>query len=296
MGLTNRYMQRSLAGIMWFILSLVVSAMNDALAKYLSIGMHALQIAFFRFLFSALVLLPFMCYRGKKSFYTSVLWVHCIRGVLLFFGISLWIYAVSLVPITTMTVISFSIPIFVLILAPFFLNEQVGRQLWGAAILGFVGIIIVLNPQKSDFNWLLLVVAVSVLMFAILDVLNKRLVNNEGILAMLFYSAIVTVILSIFPAIYFWSTPNLYDLSLLLLLGIGANLVLYCILKAFNVLNGSTLAPFRYIELLISVVIGYIWFDETPGLNTCLGAMLIILCASFVMHYQLKNNKAISQD
>ena len=153
--------------------------------------MPGIQVAFLRFMFSVITLLPFMLYYGKKSFKTERPSLHIIRGSLLFIGITLWCYGLRVVPLASATVINFTIPFFVLFLASIFLKEKVGLMRWLATIFGFVGIYIVLDPNSASFHLHSLILLVSALMFASLDVINKKYVIKETMLSMLFYSAIV---------------------------------------------------------------------------------------------------------
>jgi S-adenosylmethionine uptake transporter len=158
-----------LLGITWFIASLVISCGNDVITKYLGTNLHPMQVAFLRFFFGTLSLLPFMLYNGKQAFQTSRPIIHIIRGTLLFVAITIWCFGLNIVPILSATLLTFTIPFFVLILAPIFLKETVSWPLWTATILGFAGVILVLDPTHIDFNPLSLLMLSSALLFASLD-------------------------------------------------------------------------------------------------------------------------------
>lgn len=283
-----KYNAKYVQGIAWFLLSIIVSNANDVIVKFMSDSMHFMQISFFRFAFGTLSLLPFMLYFGRSAFATSRPIVHMARGAILFFAMSMWIYGLGLVPIASATLITFTIPVFVLIMAPLFLREKVGSMLWVATILGLLGVVIVFNPSSADFNPLALFMLLSAIMFASLDIINKKFVIKESMLSMLFYSALTTTVLSAYPAYLLWKTPELRDIGLLIALGIGSNFVLYCLLKAFAIVNASAVAPYRYLELVISGITGYILFSETPGMNMLLGAAIIIPATLYIAYAQIK--------
>jgi S-adenosylmethionine uptake transporter len=277
-----------LVGVSWFVLSLFISSLNDVLTKYLCGSIGPYEVVFFRFLFSIITLLPFMLYYGKNSFITSRPLVHVIRGGLLFGGIALWSHALSVVVVTVATVISFTIPLFVLIFAKIFLGENVTLARWVATVVGLIGVVIVINPTSATFNIMSASLILASMMFAGLDVINKKYVIKESMFSMLFYSSIVTTALSSFPAFLNWSMPTTQDLLLLLILGAGANLILYFLLKAFALIDASAAAPYRYIELLISSFLGYLIFAEIPTINTVIGALIIIPCTLFVIYNEIK--------
>ncbi|OIO60485.1 MAG: EamA family transporter [Verrucomicrobia bacterium CG_4_9_14_3_um_filter_43_20] len=293
--LNKRHRYTYLIGIMWYTLSLMVSNLNDVFTKHLGSNMHAMQVTFLRFLFATIVLIPFMIYFGKKSFSTSRPGVHIMRGALLYGGIALWVYGLSIVPITVATVINFTIPIFVLILAIFFLSERVGWQRWIATIAGFAGVILVLQPSEGNFNPMTLLLLLSALMFAALDVTNKKFVVKETMLSMLFYSALVTMLLGLIPAINVWQAPTTQQWLLFFGLGCGGNLLLFFLLKAFAAVDASALSPFRYFELVIAGITGYLFFQEVPAFMTLLGAVVIIPSTLFIVYYETKRERESQQ-
>ena len=284
-----KFCMKYFIGISWFILSLFISSMNDIIGKYVSASISPLETAFFRFLFGTLSLVPFILYGGLKSIKTSRPNLHFIRGLFLAIAIFLWIKGLSTSQVTTATIISFTIPIFILILAPIFLGEKVSLKLWVVTIIGLIGIIITLNPSDLNFNMDSLLFVVATVLFASLDIINKKYVIKESMLSMLFYSSLVTTILGLFPVVInwrVWQMPKATDLFYLMILGAGSNAILYCLLKAFRLVKASSVAPFRYLELLFSLGLGYIVFNDLPGYTTYIGALLIIPCSLYIVLQQ----------
>ena len=275
-------------GIAWFILSLVISNLNDVIAKYVGSDLHFAQTTFCRCFFGMLSLLPFMIYGGIKSFKTPRPIMHVIRGSLLYFGIAIWILGLNLVPIATATIMTFTIPLFILIMAPIFLGEKVSARLWSATLVGFVGVIIVFNPSHDTFQPISLILLLSSLMFATLDIINKKYVVKESMLSMLFYSAVVTSVLGFYPAYMFWQDITTHQLVLLAILGAGSNLILYCLLKAFSFVQASAVAPYRYLELVLSAFVGFVVFSEIPAMATYIGTLIIVPCTLYVASQQIK--------
>lgn len=270
------------------MLSLVVSCGNDTITKYLGDSLNPWEITFFRFLFGVLTLLPFMVYQGKQAFKTTRLKLHFVRGILIFIAIGLWSQGIKVAPITTATIMSFTVPMFVLLLAPILLQEHVTWPMWLATIVGFVGIVLVLQPDTSTLNSASLFFISAASLFALLDILNKKYVTQEPMLCMLFYATLVAIVFVTIPAIQYWRTPTQQEMLWLVALGGGGNLILYCLLRAFALANASALAPFRYLELLISMAIGYTFFQELPHKHSYLGAAIIIPCTLFIVYYQNK--------
>ena len=80
------------------------------------------------------------------------------------------------------------------------------------------------------------------------------------------------------------------------MLGCGGNLILYCLLKAFAATEASAIAPFRYIELILSAGLGIVVFNEIPTLALCLGSLIIIPCTLFLMYSETKAKETTDSD
>jgi len=281
-----------LQGIVWMIVVCAISNMNDILAKCVGGRLSGVEVAFFRFFFSALVLLPFMLAKGRGAFVTRYPGVQFIRSLLLVLAVAPWCYGVAALPLTLATTISFTVPFFVLPLAKIFLNEHVGWQRWFATLFGFLGIVVSLHPSEGTFNPMVFALVGSTIMFASLDIINKKLlIQDESLLSMLFYSAVGTAALGFIPALLTWQTPTLQELFFLALLGGGASLILFCLLKAFAATEVSALQPFRYVELILSGIFGLIIFHELPSLSTVLGAAIIIPSTLYIAIYETREQK-----
>ncbi|WP_265022214.1 DMT family transporter [Wolbachia endosymbiont (group B) of Ischnura elegans] len=277
-----------LFGVIWFILSLLSSVANDTISKYLSLHLQSFEITFFRFLFTTITLVPFMFYYGIEAFKTSQISIQITRGALLFCGMVLWTYGLTTFPIVTATIISFSIPLFVILLAIPLLKENIIWQRWIVTIIGFVGIAIATKAHSEDFNPKILIFIVSALIFAILDILNKKLVIKESVISMLFYSTLTTTIFSTPPLLFYWHMPSLSELILLLILGISSNLILFFMLKAFALTDATALAPYRYIELIISAIVTYVIFNELPDKSALYGTLILIPSTLFIAYSEGK--------
>jgi len=275
-------------GVLWFLLSGVSSSINDVIGKYTGAHLHSYEITFLRFLFGTLTLIPFVMYYGVSTLKTSRPMVHFFRGLLLFLGMAAWTYGLTLAPVTTATVVSFTVPLFVLVLGVFFLSERILWQRWVVTIVAFCGLVITLNPNADDFNPEVLIFVVAAMSFAILDIINKKFVVKESMISMLFYSAIVTALLALPFALQHWTTPTMEELVLLFILGASANLILFFLLKAFALADATALAPYRYFELVVSAIIAYIVFTEVPTEATILGSLVIIPSTLFIIYSEKK--------
>ncbi len=275
-------------GVSWFILSLLSSSLNDVISKYAGMRLHSYEITFFRLMFGTLTLIPFILYYGPATLKTTRPLVHFFRGLLLFFGMASWTYGLSIAPVTTATVISFTIPLFVLVLGVFFLKENIIWQRWLVTVVAFIGLVITLNPHASDFNPNIFIFIAAAMSFAILDIINKKFVVQETMISMLFYSATITALLALPFAMKYWITPTTHELILLFILGASGNLILFFILKAFALADATALAPYRYFELVVSAIIAYLVFQEVPTQATIIGSLVVIPSTLFIIYSEKK--------
>lgn len=281
-----------LQGIFWMILVCIISNMNDVLIKHVGGRLSGAEVAFFRFLFSTLWLLPFMLARGKGSFQTKYPKVHFVRSLLLVLAVAPWCYGVASLPLTLATTLAFTTPFFILPLAKIFLKEHVGWQRCAATIVGFVGILVSVNFTGAAFNPMALALVASTVMFATLDIINKKLLTeDESLLSMLFFSALGTAVLGFIPALLTWETPTLQEMGFLALLGGGGSLILFFLLKAYAATEVSALQPFKYFELVLSAIFGFVIFQEFPTTSTLLGAAIIIPATLYIVFFETRQQR-----
>lgn len=275
-------------GVLWFILSLFSSSINDVISKYIGNRIGSYEITFFRFFFSALTLVPFIFMSKTNTLKTSRPVIHIFRGVLLFLAIAAWTQGLKVSAVTTATVVSFTVPIFLLIFSAFALQERIIWQRWFVSLIALFGLVLTIAPTSQDFNINVLLFVFAAIAFAVLDIINKKFVIKESLISMLFFSSVVTFFIALPFAYLEWVHPNLYEIFLLLILGASANLILFCLLKSFMYADVTALAPYRYLELIISATIAYLVFSELPSKETCYGALIVVPCTLFIIYSEKK--------
>lgn len=223
-----------------------------------------------------MVLLPILVFQGRSAFKSARLSMHAARGVLLALGIGLWCYGLSLMPFASCVVINNTMPFFKMLFAQLILGETVGKARWLASLAGFVGCLIVFNPTAATFRPESLVLLLSACCFAMLDIFNKKYTTSETVTSMLFYGAISTAAIAAVQAIPHWVPVAAGQVALIGLLGIGANFLLFCLLKAFKYVDASATCPYRYTEFVLSALVGFFLFKEMPSKSTFLGSCIIL--------------------
>lgn len=280
-----------LQGVFWALMICVVSSTNDVLMRFLGERLHVVQIIFFRFLFSTITVLPLMLRHEKNLFKTEQPKTHALRALVGALALGLCCFSVNIMPLAENTAIMFCEPLFFLPMAYFLLKEKVDKNRWIATLVGFIGLLVIVQPGMESFRLTAFVPMVAAMLFAYLCVMAKQMISTEHTLTLLFYFGLGT---SIFAGIFlpfFWTTPTLHELSFLVLLGIGANLIQVCLFCAYSSTDASALAPFRYTEFLFAGTFGFLFFGQIPDLSIILGAGIIGVSAFYISYMETKKEK-----
>ncbi len=287
--MSNRYQ----LGVLWSLSACLISAFNDLACKLSGAELSGVNVLFFRFLFTALFFVPFIIINPKK-YTTKHFWVHGIRGGLFALAMVPWCCGLILLPLPMVTTISFTTPIFITLLAGIFLKERLGWQRLLATGVGFIGIMISAQfDLTGSVNVMAGLAILATLLFAILDIVNKRLlILNERIQPLMFYSALWTTLWTLPFALYYWKTPSMTELGLLALLGLGGNCLLGCILKSLSYCEVSSLQPLRYIEFIFSSVLSGLVFSKWPTFSDITGIIIIIPCTLYLVHHEFRLDRA----
>lgn len=302
-------------GVFWAVAVCLVSSLNDVFTRFAGSRMDFFQVAWFRFMFSTLTLLPVMLYFNRSTFFTNKPGFQAMRAILGYGAVACWVAGVSMTELSIASIMAQTVGLFVLVMAYVILGERVGLQRTLATLAGMSGILIILLAPKEGSSFTmealstfdLPVVLVTVfngsnlgiyfllaasIMFAASDILNKIMVAQEHPLTMLFYFALGTSLIGLIPAIYVWQTPQLIELFWLFCLGAGANLILFCLLKAFAATEISALQPYRYVEIFFATGFGFALFGEVPTLLILVGAAIIIPSTLTIALYETRQKKS----
>ncbi len=270
-------------GALWMIAASLGFTVNSALVKTLTAsGLDVFQIAFARALFSFALLVPFLLRAGPGAFNTKHPWLHGIRAVAGAGAMVCGFYAVGRLQLADFTALTFTQPLFVTLLAVILLGEVVRWRRWLATAVGFLGVLIMVRPGASSFDPAALVALASVSGIAIAVCLVKKLPDGESHTTMLAYFCLMSLAITVVPALLFWTPPTLTQW--LLLAGVGALGVASqaMIIRAYRSGEASFVAPFDYLKLILAGLIGFLVFGEVPGPWTLLGAAVIVGAALYI--------------
>lgn len=249
----------------------------DGIAKYLSANYSPLFISWARYAVACAIVLPFAFTRhGTKIFPSERIGAHFLRTLFLVTAMTLYFLSVARIPLATAISAYFVGPIFATVLSILILKEKLTTRKMLSLALGFIGSLIILKPGGSIDPGLLLAFGAGIF-FAFYMIATRQAAQDSDPVKTLTFQCLVGAFLLTPQAIVNWATPEWSELAFFL--GLGAFSVIAHILSiiAFRFSEASKLAPLVYVELIGTAAIGYIIFDEIPGLSTLIGAALIVL-------------------
>lgn len=262
----------------------------DAIAKLLSGTVSPAQIAWGRFVFQTLLLLPVILLTGRPV-RSARLGVHACRGALIATAIVLLFWALRYLPIANAIAIFFVEPLILTLFSALFLRESVGARRLVAVAVGLLGAMIVIRPSWEAFGWAAVLPLGTAICFAGYLTLTRHVAGNEdvltiqlwaGIFAALVLSAVLmmggaTGVEVIAPA---W--PTAWELGMLGALGLIATVGHVLIALALRHASASILAPFQYLEIFSATVLGFVLFGDFPDAVTWLGTSIIVASGLYV--------------
>ncbi len=282
----------NLRGALWMILSCLGFSVMASFVKVAARDISPFEITFFRCLFGLLVLTPLIAWHGIGALRTRHLGMHAWRGVLGAVAMGCAYFGLSRMPLASYNALSFSKPLFAIVLAVIVLHETVRWRRWAATFVGFLGVLIMMRPGTEAFDPNGLFALGDALSIAILITVLKRLPAYERPLAMLFYFGLVASPLALLPALPAWRWPSGEAWLLLAAIGATGALSQYWWIMAFRTGEASAVAPFDYSRLIFTGLVGLIFFAEVPDGWTLAGAGLIVASTIYIARREARPKPA----
>lgn len=263
-------------GAAWILAAALVYTFGNALVKQVGATVDVPVMVFFRCLFGLLLILPAVAYVGFGTLRTRRPLLHLARGVAGIGAMLCSFYSFANLPLATATVLSFTKPLFMIVLGLLFLAEHARWKRYAATLVGFSGVLVMVRPGTQEFDPVMIAGLGGAFFVASYLVFAKRMAASERPLSLLFYFALVPLVFSIPFAIAYWAVPTPAELALLALIGGVAVLGDYLMLRALKVGEASAVLPFDYSRLPFAVLMGVVMFAELPDVWTWAGAALIV--------------------
>ena len=237
--------------------------------------LHPFEIAFFRNFFGFVFILPILARHGPSLLRTSKLPLYLVRCLIGIVAMLAGFWAIVNLPLAQAIALSYSTPLFVTIGAVLVLGEIVRARRWTAVLVGFLGVVLIVRPGSADFTTGSLVALMAAVASASVAISIKFLSRTEHPDAIVLYTTMLWVPMSLLPALFVWETPvgiTWLWIALAGLLGTAAHMLWT---RALKLGDASMLTPISFLQILVVAVFGYFLFDEVLDRWTVLGAAII---------------------
>lgn len=265
-------------GLVLMVAATFAQAGLDVVAKALGSSYSLPQIVWFRYIVHLLIVIAVFGPKLRRSLMsTQVLGLQVLRSTLLVLVTGLFFLALRHIPLAESTAILYVAPLMTVLLAKPILNEPIRWPVFVAAAAGFVGVVIVVQPQSNKFGFATLLPLGAAVALSLYMITTRRIGERDPAPTTWFFTGVVGVAVTSPFIPFVWTQPrSSRDLILLLALGTLGGAGHFMIINAHQRVRASTLAPLGYLELVFVLLIGFLFLDESPTALGLVGIALII--------------------
>ena len=303
-------------GIVFILIAMMVFSVQDGIMKHIYNFVSLYEIYLIRTIVSFVLILLFLIITKKpivfKSQYPLLTFT---RVILFFFGFSSFYVSLTVLPLGTATALFFVTPFLITIFAHFFLKEEIGLRRWSAVVVGFIGVYVTLNPDFSNFNYLSLLPILCALCYSLSMIIIKKTSDKDSVYTQTFTFYIGAIIISIIfyfiigdgkynvsdhPASQFifreWFVDFNSNILLMTATGVTATLAFLFLFTAYSIASPAVVSPFEYSILFWSPLVGWLYFDEIPSLNTVIGILIIVSSGVYIFMREKAQNQSLATE
>ena len=266
---------------------------NDAIQKWMTAEFPTGQLLSMRGLF---VMLPIglLVWRAGG---TRVLRIANYRGQsaragLVCLSSLLFLTALSLMPLADAIALTFAGPLFITALAPFMLGELVGWHRWSAVLIGFVGVVIMVQPSSGALQWVAVFPLGVALCGALRDIITRHIHATETTVAIMFYSVLAVIVFGVAIGAAQWREMSTHHIALFAINGIVLGAAYFFLIEALRLAEASVVSPFKYVTLVWAILLGQLVWGDVPSAQVLIGAVLIVVSGWYILHRETKRRHA----
>ena len=273
-------------GIILIILANLVFAAQDGITKYLAEQYHVFSIIMIRYwAFAAFVIILSMMAKGgiRQVAKTKMPKMQMARGVLLGLQVCMAAYLFANLGLIDTHVIFASYPLMVTLFSIPLLGEKVGIWRLGAVLVGFLGVIVILQPGVNVIDPIALLPLGAAATFAIYNIMTRYVARADSGETSFFWTGIGGFITLTLIGPFFWDPLQGHDITWMAILCVTGTLSHYLMIKALEVAEASVLQPFSFLQLVFASTIGVMIYSETLTIHTVMGAAIIVASGLFII-------------
>jgi drug/metabolite transporter (DMT)-like permease len=292
---------------------MMVFSVQDGIMKYIFSFVSLYEVYLIRTVVSFLLILIFLKLTKKPIvFKTQYPLLTFCRVIFFFFGFSSFYISLTVLPLGFATALFFVTPFLITIFAHFFLKEEIGIRRWSAIVVGFIGVYITLNPDFSNFNYLSLLPILCAFCYSLSMIIIKKTSDKDSVYTQTFtfyFGAMFFSIIFYFvigdgqyntidhPASQFifreWFVNLESSILFMVTTGLTATVAFLLLFTAYRIASPAVVSPFEYSILLWAPLIGWIYFEEIPSLNTVIGILIIVSSGIYIFIREKAQDQSI---
>jgi drug/metabolite transporter (DMT)-like permease len=279
----------TIRGIFSMILGGAALTMSDAATKWLTASLPIGEILFVRALFvtAAIGLILWRCGRIQDLRVVNIPNMG-LRSFLAVCSTFLVVTSLSKLPLNEVIAILFVGPLFIALLAGPLLGERVGLQRWLAVLIGFGGMLIIVRPGSQAFQIAAFIPICAALVAAFRDIVTRKISATEKSSAILFYSTLALSLIGLATFPFGWKPMTLNDIGIAIMAGTFFGLGHYFIIEGYRYAEASIIAPYRYLNLIWAVILGYLLWNEIPSAWVLLGTPFVVGSGLYILYDEHK--------
>ena len=273
----DRYLNSRQVAIMLMVFAVISFPTMDVMAKYLSQTQPPMQVVWARYTGQFILILLIFINRLGEVATTTQPGLQLSRSIALFGGTFFFFTSLSYMQIGKVAAIFQVAPVIITLMAVMFLKETIGIRRIISLIGGFVGALIIIQPEAGFFELAAFLPMLAATCYAGYSVLTRLLKPGETANTTLFYTAGFGAVVSTAILPFIWQTPQSYfEILLMASMSLFGGFGHYCVIQALMRAEATELAPLNYLAMVFAMIWGFLFFAEIPNSATLSGAALIV--------------------
>ena len=263
-----------------------IFAVQDGISQHLASEYNVLMIVMIRYWFFAAFVITVATRKNgslRAAAATPQPWVQILRGLLLAAEICVMVFAFTKLGLVESLAVFACYPLLVAALSGPILGEIVGWRRWTAIGIGFVGIMVILEPGFGVFSPYAVIPLTSAVLFAVYALLTRYAARRDTAATSFFWTGVVGAVAMTAAGIWFWEPMAADDWWWMGALCISGATGHFLLIKAYDVAEASAVQPFAYLQLLFGTTIGIAVFGETIATNVAVGAGIVVGAGLFTL-------------
>ena len=295
---------------------MTILAIQDVLIKLVSDELSLFQIQFFRSTIGIAVIIGYQAIIHEPIRLTTAypLLTVC-RGLMFFFGYSAFYFAQSKMPIATMTVLFLVSPFFITLTSIYFFKSQVGYRRWISILIGFVGVVLICQPEAGQFNFYYLIPIIVALSYAFSVIIVKKTADRDTLYQQMILAYLIMGLLSGITGLLFgdgrfdtaensevafivrsWQFVDIESTFKLFTISVLGSVGLLVLMGAYRVADPAVISPYEYSLLIWMILLGYLVWGDVPSFNIAIGMVLIVGAGIYMFYRERIKSESVDSD